>query len=41
MSLRDIHERRVFDDATTDERRARVYVGSGELESTTRAPTSS
>jgi hypothetical protein len=31
MSLRRIHENRVFDDATTDERRARVYVGSGEF----------
>jgi len=31
MSLRDIHELRVFDDATTDHRRARVYVRSGEL----------
>ena len=31
MSLRRIYENRVFDDATSDERRARVYVGSGEL----------
>lgn len=31
MSLRRIHDGRVFDDATTDERRARVYVRSGEL----------
>lgn len=31
MSLRQIHERRVFDDATTDARRACVYVRSGEL----------
>lgn len=31
MSLRQIHERRVFDDATTDARRAQVYVRSGEL----------
>ncbi len=31
MSLREIHQRRVFDDATTDERRARVYVRSGEF----------
>ena len=31
MSLQDVYRRRVFDDATTDERRARVYVNSGEL----------
>jgi len=31
MSLRRIYDNRVFDDATSDERRARVYVGSGEL----------
>jgi len=31
MSLQEIYERNVFDDATTDHRRARVYVRSGEL----------
>lgn len=31
MSLQQIYDRRVFDDATTDERRTRVYVTSGEL----------
>lgn len=31
MSLQEIYERNVFDDATTDRRRARVYVRSGEL----------
>ena len=31
MTLRQIDERHVFDDATTDERRARVYVPSGKL----------
>lgn len=31
MSLRRIHDGRVFDDATSDARRTRVYVGSGEL----------
>lgn len=31
MSLQRIYERRVFDDATTDERRTRVSVSSGEL----------
>lgn len=37
MSVHDIHDRRVFDDATTDERRAQVYVRSGELGLGTRA----
>lgn len=31
MSLREVYDRHVFDDATTDERRAGVYVRSGEL----------
>jgi ABC-type transport system involved in cytochrome bd biosynthesis fused ATPase/permease subunit len=31
MSLQRIYTHRVFDDATTDERRAHVYVRSGEL----------
>jgi len=31
MSLQQIYDNRVFDDATTDERRNRVYVPSGEL----------
>lgn len=31
MSLREIYDLRTFDDATTDERRTRVYVPSGEL----------
>jgi hypothetical protein len=31
MSLQRVYERRIFDDATTDEQRARVYVRSGEL----------
>jgi len=31
MSLREVHDLRLFDDATTDEWRARVYVRSGEL----------
>ena len=31
MSLQHVRDKRVFDDATTDERRARVYVSSGEL----------
>lgn len=31
MSLQRVHDVRVFDDATTDERRTRVYVRSGEL----------
>ncbi|MGI8803470.1 MAG: hypothetical protein ACR2KV_15115 [Solirubrobacteraceae bacterium] len=31
MSLGEIIDGRVFDDATSDERRTRVYVGSGEL----------
>lgn len=31
MSLRRVYDERVFDDATTDERRTRVYVVSGEL----------
>ncbi len=37
MSLQRIHERGVFDDATTDERRTRVYVRSGELGLVSRA----
>lgn len=31
MSLQEVFDGRVFDDATTDERRTRVYVSSGEL----------
>jgi len=31
MSLREIYEKRVFDNATTDKRRASVYIRSGEL----------
>ncbi|MDQ3091064.1 MAG: hypothetical protein M3R46_05245 [Actinomycetota bacterium] len=31
MSLQRIYDQRVFDDATTDERRGHVYVRSGEL----------
>lgn len=37
MTLQQIHGGGVFDDATTDERRARVYVRSGELGLSTRA----
>lgn len=37
MTLQRIHGGGVFDDATTDERRARVYVRSGELGLSTRA----
>jgi hypothetical protein len=31
MSLQRIYDQRVFDDATTDERRGHVYVRFGEL----------
>jgi hypothetical protein len=31
VSLREVHERRLFDDATTDALRARLYVRPGEL----------
>ena len=37
MTLQRIHDGGVFDDATTDERRTRVYVRSGELGLATRA----
>lgn len=37
MSLLEVHRRRLFDDATTDEKRVRLYVRPGELDLRRRA----